>query len=152
MPSKLITFDSQRVGTWVCDKTGGTYDPCSVAIGLEQHGELIAGVLFDQYNGKSICMHVAAVGPNWLTREYLAVCFDYPFNQAKVTKILGLVDSKNTLARRFDEHLGFRLEATIEDAGKDGDLLIYSMTRQQCRYLKEMGIQNGRQIFSTSTS
>lgn len=152
MPAKSIVYDTQRVGEWVCARTGGLLDlQGSVAIGLASQaipdpnstltlaGPLIAGVLFDNYNGSSICMHVAAEGSGWLTREYLKVCFDYPFNRAGVKKILGLVDSTNTQARRFDEHLGFQLEATIKDAGKSGDLLIYSMTRQQCRYLKEMG-------------
>jgi RimJ/RimL family protein N-acetyltransferase len=141
MPIKQVVFDSYEVGSWVCARTGGTLDPNSVAIGLQRTDDmrLIAGVLFDQYNGRSICMHVAAEGAGWMTREYLRVCFDYPFNQAKVTKILGLVDSTNIQARRFDEHLGFQLEATLKDAGKFGDLLIYSMTRQQCRFLKEMG-------------
>ena len=154
MLPKRIVFDIERIGIWVCARTGGQFELSgSVAIGLEQDGQLIAGVLFDQYNGRSICMHVAAVeGARWLTKEYLRVCFDYPFNQAKVNKIIGLVDSTNHTARRFDEHLGFTLAATLEDAGKYGDLLIYSMTRQQCWFLKKMGIQNGRQIFSSTST
>ncbi len=146
-----IVYDSDLIGPWVCHRTGGVFDYIGVAIGLERDGELIAGVLYDNYNGRSICMHVAAVpGSRWMTREYLRVCFDYPFNRAKVTKILGMVDSTNAPARRFDEHLGFTLESTIKDAGKDGDLLIYSMTRQQCRHLKEA--HHGREIRSSTTT
>ena len=70
-----------------------------------------------------------------MTKSYLGFCFQYAFNQAKVNKILGFVGSKNLQARKFDEHLGFRLEASIEGAHIDGDLLIYSMTRAQCRWL-----------------
>ncbi len=151
MPTKRIVFDVERIGPWVCERTGGEYQATDAAIGLERDGKLIAGVLYDSYMVNSICMHVAAEGANWLNREFLQIVFDYPFNQAKVNKILGLVDSTNTQACRFDEHIGFVLEATIKDAGRHGDLLIYSMTRQQCRYLKEMGTQNG-QIVSTSTS
>lgn len=153
MPSKSVVFDTRRVGEWVCSRTGGALDlACSAAIGLQQGHDLIAGVLFDSYNTRSVCMHVAATGAGWLNREYLKVCFDYPFNQLKVNKILGLVDSTNMQARKFDEHLGFQLEATIKDAGKFEDLLIYSMTRQQCRYLKEMEGKNGRQIRGTSST
>lgn len=153
MAPKRIVFESERVGRWVCAQLGGTYDAGSVAIGLEQGGELIAGVLYDHYNGKSICMHVAAAeGARWLTKDFLWVCFDYPFNQAKVSKILGLVDSTNLPARKFDEHIGFELEATVKDASRYGDLLIYSMTRQQCRHLKEMETHYGRQIFGSSST
>lgn len=81
-------------------------------------------------------MHVAGEGKRWMTKEYLRVCFDYPLNQLKVKKILGLVDSTNMDARKFDEHLGFELEACIKGAGPKGDLLIYSMTAEQCRFLK----------------
>ena len=96
---------------------------------------MVAGVVFDLYNGRSIAMHVAGEG-SWLSRPYLRACFGYVFNQLGCIKAIGLVDSTNARARRFDEHLGFRLEATIADAGKYGDLLIYSMTRQECRFLE----------------
>jgi RimJ/RimL family protein N-acetyltransferase len=83
-------------------------------------------------------MHVASVpGKRWMTREYLRVCFDYPFNQLKVKKIIGLVDSQNTDALKFDENLGFVTEYILQDAGKTANLHILSMTRQQCRFLKE---------------
>ena len=144
MAGKTLVFDKDRVGHWVFSMVGGVFDPTtSSAIGLEQNGQLIAGVVFDNYNHRSVCMHVAAVpGARWVTKEYLRVCFDYPFNQLKVCKIIGLVDSTNTPARRFDEHLGFVQECVITEAGRFGDLLVYTMTRQQCRLIGE---SNGRQ-------
>ncbi len=131
---KRIVLDSARVGSWVCHHTGGEFNE-GAAIGLEENGNLIAGVLYDHYNGRSIAMHVAAIGKRWMTREYLRVCFDYPFRQLKVKKILGLVDSTNLEAQRFDEHLGFVRAAVIADAGAHGDLIIYSMTPDQCRFI-----------------
>lgn len=80
-------------------------------------------------------MHVAAEKP--VTRTYTKFCFEYAFNQLKVKKVLGLVDSTNLSALRFDSHLGFIEEARIKDAGKTGDLIILSMTRPQCRWVKE---------------
>ncbi len=127
--------EPDRVGPWVCERLGGTWQAGDNAIGLEKNGELIAGVVFDNYLGRSICMHVAASGEWWLTREFLQAAFGYPFNQLGVHKIIGPVDSKNADARKFDEHLGFYLEATIKDANKLGDLLLYTMTRQQCRWV-----------------
>jgi RimJ/RimL family protein N-acetyltransferase len=116
---------------------GGTRDAGASGIGIEDEtGRLIAGVKFDQWNGRSVCMHVAALpGVNWLTRGFTRACFDYAFGQLGVIKVLGLVDAANLAARQFDEHLGFVLEATITDASPGGDLLIYSMTRASCRYI-----------------
>jgi RimJ/RimL family protein N-acetyltransferase len=134
----IVTDQSEIVGNWVCERTGGSYSPVdSVAIGLEEDGKLIAGVLFDHYNKASIAMHVAAEGKRWMTREYLHLCFWYPFDQLKVKKIIGLVDESNLQARKFDEHLGFTLEATIKDACIGGDLLIYTLTKEKCRFLGE---------------
>lgn len=131
----MIVFDADRIGPWVCKKTGGTFEPStSTAIGIETDGALTAGVVYDMFNGRSVCMHVAIDKP--VTREYTRVCFDYPFNQLGVNKVLGLVDSTNSKALRFDRHLGFVEEARISDAGKDGDLVILTMTRQQCRWIK----------------
>lgn len=132
----MIVF-GEHVCRWTAEMTGGTYYAGSgQGIGLEKDGVLIAGVLFDNCNGRSVQMHVASDGTRrWMTREYLAVCFDYPFNQLKVKKIVGLVDSANTDAQRFDMALGFRHEATLKDAGRQGDLLLLTMTREQCRFL-----------------
>jgi hypothetical protein len=127
---------------------GGTPDPCARGIGVMEDGRILAGVKLDQWNGASICMHVAAIpGKRWMTRELLFASFDYPFNQLGVRKILGLVSASNTAARAFDEHLGFEVEATLKDAAPDGDLLVYSMTRDRCRFLKA---PHGQQIQSGS--
>lgn len=71
-----------------------------------------------------------------MTREYLWACFDYPFNQAKVHRITGLVGEGNHLARKFDEHLGFKLETRLKGAHPTGDLLVYVMRREQCKWLR----------------
>jgi RimJ/RimL family protein N-acetyltransferase len=135
---RIVCDQPARVGQWVCDRIGGEFnEKLAVAIGLERDGALIAGVIFDNYMGRSIAMHVAGEGGHWMTREYARACFDYAFNQLKVNKILGFVDSTNAAARRYDEHLGFVLEHVITDAGKCGDLCIYSMTPDKCRFLGE---------------
>jgi RimJ/RimL family protein N-acetyltransferase len=147
---KEIVFNADVVGPWVCRRTGGKFDGLGTAIGLMEDGMLIAGVLYDSYNGRSIAMHVASDGSKrWMTREYLRICFDYPFNQLGVNVIIGLVDSENLAARQFDEALGFKLEHTVPNAGPKGDLLLYSMTAAQCRFLHIKERERGRQERST---
>lgn len=149
----MITTDAATVGPWVCERTGGTFEPnTSTAIGWEEDGELRAGVLYDQYNGRSICMHVASDGSRrWMTREYLGVCFDYPFHQLGVNRIIGLVDSTNQQALRFDLALGFKIECEIEDAGKTGSLVILSMSKDSCRWLK-LGARYGWKVRRACTA
>jgi RimJ/RimL family protein N-acetyltransferase len=45
------------------------------------------------------------------------------------------ISSSNKRSIKFVEHLGFTLEATLKDACKDGDMLLYSMTKEKCRWL-----------------
>jgi len=138
---KKIILDPKLVGPWTTSRLGCEWFPEAVScIGLAEitpsGPELVAGVLFSDYNKASIQMHVAAEpGARWMTKAYLGFCFQYAFNQAKVRKILGYVGSGNEAAKRFDEHIGFTLETVLADAHPDGDLLIYSMTRAQCRWL-----------------
>lgn len=99
-------------------------------------GEVISAVLYAEYNGPNIFMHVAASpGRRWMTRHYLHEAFKYPFVTLGVKRITGWVEASNMEARKFDEHLGFRLEAVLEGAASDGgDVLLYVMKREWCRY------------------
>ena len=128
----------EPVCQWVADRTTTTYYPGSgQGIGIEKNGEIVCGVLFEGYNGQSIQIHVALDPKGRMTREWLFVLFDYAFRQLKVNKIIGVVDSTNEAALRFDKHIGFVEEAVIAGAGKHGDMHILTMTRKQCRFLKD---------------
>ena len=138
MAKRIIIDDKERVSEWVaqriahCSSWDGDYE----AIGLEQDGELVAGVVYDGYcEGARVNMHVAGVGKRWLTREYLSVCFGYPFLQLGVNVVIGLVESTNEEALRFDKHLGFTEACRIEGGAKDCDLIVLTMQRKTCRFL-----------------
>lgn len=122
---------------WVAKRTNeyGNFG-CAQGIGWAENGDLIAGVAYNEYNGVNCCMHVAAIGKRWLKRQYLWACFDYPFNQLKVKRVTGLVGEGNLQARKFDEHLGFDLEATFKGAHPTGDLLVYVLWKDKCRWIR----------------
>ncbi len=127
----------QQVVHWVATRTNefGNFG-CAHGIGWERDGALVAGVAYSDYNGVNMQMHVASDGSRrWMTREFLRVCFDYPFNQAKVKRVTGLVGEGNMEARKFDEHLGFTLEARLKGAHPTGDLLVFCMWKSNCRWL-----------------
>jgi len=99
--------------------------------------EIIACVWYEGFNGPNMNMHVAAKpGCRWMTREFLWYVFHYPFVECGVKRVTGLVPEMNYAARRFDEHIGFKLEATLKDAAPDGDLRVYVMFKDECRWLK----------------
>lgn len=102
---------------------------------VSSDGRFLGGVIYTNYTGSMIMMHMAGT-LGWGSPELCWVCFDYPFMQLGVKKIVGTVRSDNTLACDIDERLGFVLEHEIEDGIPGGTLRIYSMLREQCRWLK----------------
>lgn len=136
----MITFDTARVVPWVCKRVGierWSLDSFT-AIGHIKNGELVAGVLYEDCNGANVFCHIAGEGRGWLSRDFLSIIFDYPFRQLGVKRISGVVASNNEAARKLDEHLGFELEAILQDAHPEGDLYLYKMTADTCRWLKEL--------------
>lgn len=125
-----------QVVSWVAEhmRRGEGYG-LSQGLGLTENGGLIAGVVYNEYNHVNMNMHVAAIGKRWLTREFLWACFDYPFNQAGCRRITAFIEDENKEAIRFDEHLGFKYEARMKDAYINGDILLYVMRREDCRWL-----------------
>lgn len=134
----VIYGQDERVMTWVGQRIDEDDFGNGVGIGLEQDGELIAGVVFNLYTGPSICMHVASEpGRRWMTRDFLFRCFAYPFLQLQCNRITGLVRMDNLDAQRFDEHLGFKKEGILRKAASDGtDFILYGMLKEECRWLE----------------
>lgn len=108
------------------------------AIGLLRHGALIAGVLYNSFEEKNVCMHVGAIdGAHWLTRSFLFAAFDYPFNQLGMRRVTALVPKKNKAARKFDEHIGFRYEGCLKHYFDRDDMIVYGMLREDCRWIRQ---------------
>lgn len=135
----VIYGQEDRVIPWVGYRVDeDDFSENDVAIGLEEDGELIAGVVYNWYTGPSICMHVAAEpGKRWLNRDFLFAAFAYPFIQLKCNRVTGLVRVDNLDAQRFDEHLGFVKEGVLRKAADDGtDFILYGMLKEECRWLE----------------
>lgn len=133
---RLVLDDHPRVAAFVAQQTDSDMNWVGYfGLGLEQDGELVAGVIIESYTGRNANIHVAGIGKHWLNRNYLAVVFDFCFNRLGLQRLTGLVEAGNTAALRFDTHLGFKHEHTMPDGGRHGDLHILCMRREDCRYL-----------------
>lgn len=121
---------------WVAKRTNefGRFGT-DIGIGWAKNGELVAGVAYADWNGPNIVCHIAAEGKRWATRYYLWAIFDYPFNQLNCKRITVCVGEGNSTSQLFVEHLGFRLEATLSAAHPTGDLLVYVMWKEWCKWI-----------------
>jgi len=109
-----------------------------VGIGWLKNGSIVAGVVYAEWNGPNVVCHIASDRSHgWLTRAYLWAIFDYPFNQLGVERITVCVGEGNKDSQRFVRHLGFILEARLKGAHPTGDILIFCMKRQDCRFIQK---------------
>ncbi len=120
-----------EIGHWVATEIGGMYASSQAqAIGLERHGRIEAGIIFEDWNGRSL----AARGR--LTRTFLQVITNYAFEQCQVSKVIAPVFSNNPDGIRFVKKMGFIEECRIKEAQPNGDILIFTLVKSECRYLK----------------
>lgn len=132
----MIRFNDPDDGKAIADGATACYNPVGDAcIAAHRGGKLLGGVIYQGYTGASIQAHIASFDPHWLTRDMLWMIFHYPFEQLGVKKIFGQVGAHNAKALEFDRKLGFKEEARIADVYPEGDMVLLSMHKADCRFL-----------------
>lgn len=139
----LIQNDPDTVGTWVCDRTGGLwYEGCGTAIGFTFDDRIVAGCLYERFNGSNVYMTFAVTDRRMMNRATLWAAFSYPFLQLECKRVTALVNCDNFASLAFVEHLGFAYEATLEDAAPNGDhQIVFRMLKSECRWLRNNRFQ-----------
>jgi RimJ/RimL family protein N-acetyltransferase len=142
----IIQDQTDEVGTWVCDRTGGLwFEGCGTAIGFTFDGRLAAGITYENFNGANVHMRFAvdprrefngASGRRVINRATAWAAFAYPFLHLGCRRVTAVVDSDNVASLAFVEHLGFAREATLKDAAPKGDLIVFRMLKSECRWLR----------------
>jgi len=132
----MMCFDADVLGPWVVSAFGQKYLPGRYsAVGqLDSEGKPRVGVLYEGYTGTNVMCHIRGVG-NWANRLILSYIFDYAFNQLGVKRMTCSIRSDNEPSIRMVEKMGFELECKLEQAIPDGDVLIFRMWRENCKYL-----------------
>lgn len=126
----------ESVCKWVCESIHTEYrSGTSTAIGLQRNGEILAGVLYEDWNQASIVCHLAISG--YVCAAFLRAICEYPFYGLKVRKIIAPVWSDNARMIQLAPKMGFMLEGRIVDAQPNGDILLFTMTAKQCKFLAE---------------
>ena len=134
----MIQFNIVEHGFKIANAIPRPYNPAidTVISKVTPEGNLMGGVIYDGFTGGCIFMHQAGFHPHWLSGNMIWLVFDYPFNQLGVNKVAGTINSNNKELLDFNRRLGFKEEARIKDAYPDGDLLVLTMERSMCRWLK----------------
>jgi hypothetical protein len=132
----IVTEPQEALREWVSRKLNQVFPEDSTFIGQVKDSKLVAVIGYCNFVGKSCAIHIASEGSHWMDRNLLWASFDYPFNKLEKKVIVTALDANNEKAVRLNRHLGFHIETVIKDAHENGDLMIMTMRKENCRFLK----------------
>lgn len=133
----MITLNNLTHAREIAKAAGCFFNPeCDHCISNAKGDRLLGGVIFTGFTGASIGIHAGSFDPRWLDRNMLWIAFSYPFDQLGVDKLFGQIPSDNRKALDFNRKLGFIDEVRVPGVFPGADLIVMSMTRAQCRWLK----------------
>jgi RimJ/RimL family protein N-acetyltransferase len=136
--AQLVFDQSARVGEWVAERIGQTGSWGDFyAMGIEKDGQIIAGVVFHNYNGANAVCHVAVDKPTKLLVPFLHHLADYAFNHCKLKRLTGMVPTDKPGVIAFDKHLGFEEEFVMKDGAPGADIMVLVMWPDKCRWLRK---------------
>jgi len=103
----------------------------------QETNELKCVIAMNGFMGNTCQVHIAmADNFHFAPRVFISAAADLLFNHLKRERIIGFVNSHNKKAMRFDRHMGYEEILRLPKAHDDGgDIVIFSMTREQCKYL-----------------
>lgn len=132
----------QEIGQWVTKRIPGfRASPDCRSLGVIREGRVVAGIVFENFNGIHIEAAIAAeTGSRWATRPTLFSIFHYPFGTLGCEAISVSVPSTNLESLNLATKLGFEPEALIRFAAHDGStLVILKAFRDRCKWIMPHG-------------
>ena len=127
---------------WVAKRTEANPRVAQSAIGWTRDSELTCGVFYEGYTGSSITATIAVANGAVMTKDFIWAIFDYPFKQLNCQKMIAHVGANNWKSENLVKKLGFVLEASIANYYPGEALLVYTMDKDQCRWLEK---ENGQE-------
>ena len=106
-------------------------------IGWVRNGQIVAGVMYERYTGSSVVASIAVLPGSRMSAEFLWTIFDYPFNQLEVDVMLVFIEAVNIKSKQMVEKMGFVQCASVSGVFPSGSMVIYTIEKSQCRYLKD---------------
>lgn len=99
-----------RVARFVGERVGSIIVPPFTAMGIERDGEIIAGVVFNHYEGTDV--HFTAAGHGW-TRGFLHEVGRYVFDTLGCIRMTAITEQPQVV--RLAQRLGGEVEGLMRD-------------------------------------
>lgn len=128
----MIVTD-ERVADWIGKELGFGVFPPWKAMGVEKDGKIVAGLLFNCFEGKDV--HVTACGSGF-GKNFLQSVGDYVYNQLGCSRMTFKTEQESVV--RLAERLGGKIEGKLRHHFENGnDAWIVGVLRDEYRYLKK---------------
>ncbi len=150
--SHLLLGEDETVKKWIIDKIDCVHniEPC-VTIGVVSNHELIAGVVYHDYQKRYgvIQISMAATNPMWARKIIIWGLLRYPFEQLCCYKVMASVKTDNVKALKTFKNIGFVQEAVLNhNYGEGQHAAIIGMLKPD--YNRIFGANDGEK-FTKST-
>lgn len=135
----IILDDPDRLIAWAGEQLAIGFFSDARAIGWGTADDIRAVAIYERWTGTDCVVHlVSDQRPGWLSRQFIASGFAYPFIVCGLRRITGLVPADNHRALKLNRHFGYRIEGQLRSASENGgDLIIMGMLREECPFISE---------------
>lgn len=120
----------ERVLHFVSAEIGVAFVPPFTCMGIERDGEIVAGAIFNVFEGADV--HVSIAGHGW-TRGFCAAVGEYVFGQLGYLRMTAITE--HAFVVRIAERLGGQIEGCMRNhfgAGRDG--FVVGILREEYRF------------------
>ncbi|QCL83912.1 N-acetyltransferase [Agrobacterium pusense] len=106
------------------------------AIGFEIGGQLVAGVVYNNFRTHDIQLTAFSTDNRWLSKNSLRTIFSYPYIQLGCVRTTAVTGRANKRTRKLLQGLGYKLEG-VHPKAVDGKqtAISYGMVREDCRWI-----------------
>lgn len=125
----MIVTDT-RVARFVSDAVGASFCPPYTCMGLERDGAIVAGAIFNQYEGFDV--HVSIAGAGW-TRAFIKAVGVYAFGQLGCLRMTATTEQQAVID--YAQRLGGQVEGRLRNhfgQGRDG--VIIGILREEWKW------------------
>lgn len=125
------------VRTWVERELKITIEGECRTIGGVLDGRMIGGLLFNNYAGFMVDMHLATTDKRWANKRILKAGFEMAFGHLKCKRVNMMCSKDNRSMRKLALRLGFKQEGCHKMAHLGTtDAISYGLLKTDCRWLK----------------
>ena len=126
----LVYGHDEEVAEWLGAQLGIAFASPFVTIGVVRGDQLVAAILYNQFEPPNIHVTFATTTPRWASRQVIGRLLAYPFHELHCRRISAITRRGNRPARAFLERLGFLAEGLHPEYFPDDDGISYGLLKR----------------------